>query len=185
MRFSSLLPLLQTIAILLILWAPWTPHAHEIDVILRDGAKVKAWSLIPGPVAVEWAEAINLPAAAIVTPVEFALRKSDGLLNYKVRFYGLWIVGLLCWYMVGRFLDDLLRWRRTGALPTKHPGDLAFALLVVPSTILLGSVFVFDGADSRVLAVWSILWLAVAALTLAFRLLQVIRQRRRRLASSD
>jgi|GEM_PF-3612231 len=177
MRFRALLPLLQTIAMLLIVWAPWTPHAHEIDVILRNGTEIKAWTLIPGPVAVEWAEGINLPAATIVTPVEFAVRQNNALPNYKVRFYGFSIVGLLCWYMVGRFLDDLLRWRRSGALPTKHPGDLAFALLVVPSAILLAGVFVFAGTDPGVLAVWSILWLAVATLILVFRLLQVIRQR--------
>ena len=34
--------------------------------------------------------------------------------------------------MVGRFVDDLIQWRRTRKLPRKHAGDLTFALLAAP-----------------------------------------------------
>src|SRR5882672_9514706 len=106
MRFKSLLPILQTVAMLLILWAPWTAREHEF-----------AMRLTHRPAAIEWAEAINLPASAVVTPAEFAIRKPDALSNITVKFYGFWIVGLLCWCMVGRFIDDLIQWRRAKTLP--------------------------------------------------------------------
>ncbi len=141
MRFRVLLPVLQTLSMLLIVWAPWNSRAHRIDIVLRNGREITAWTLLPGPNALDWAEGIDLPAAAVVTPVEFAIRRADALPNDKVRFFGFWIVGLLCWYMVGRCVDDVLLWRRGGVLPRKHPGDVAFALIAVPSALLLADRF--------------------------------------------
>lgn len=163
---------------LLIVWAPWNSRAHRIDIALRDGREITGWTLLPGPDALDWAEGINLPAAAVVTPLEFAVRRSDALPNYRVRSFGFWIVGLLCWYMVGRCVDDALLWRRSGVLPRKHPGDVAFALIAVPSTLLLADVFISDGTRGA-LFVWSAIWLAVTFAVLLFRLAQIIQQRRR------
>jgi hypothetical protein len=179
MRFKFLLPILQTAAMLLILWAPWNPKAHEADVRLANGGATRVATLIPGPDALEWAEGINLPASAIVTPAEFAMRKPDALPNTKLRFYGFWLVGLLCWHMVGRFIDDLVQWRRTRTLPRKHAGDLAFALLAAPSAALLGIAFNEGKIQSYVLAAWGMMWIVVTSAALLFRVAQVIRQRKR------
>ncbi len=179
MRLRVWLPILQTAAMLLILWAPWNPKAHEIVILRADGSNLRIWTLIPGPPALDWATGVNLPALTVATPVEFALRKPDALPNTHVRFYGLWLVGLLCWYMVGRFIDDLLEWRRSGVLPRKHWADLTFALIAFPSAILLADAFVLDRAGSASLAVWSVLWLVVTSLALLFRVVQVIKQRRK------
>jgi hypothetical protein len=172
MRFRLLLPTLQTAAMLVLIWAPWTPGAH-------DGRRVKQWTLLPGPDALDWAQGVNLPAAAIAIPVEFAARGTEGLPNFRVRFYGFWLVGLLCWYMVGRFADDLLRWRRERRLPRAHWSDLAFALIAVPSSVLLAGAFTFGDVGVSSLAVWGAVWVAVTFAALMFRLAQVIRYRRK------
>jgi hypothetical protein len=164
---------------LLITWAPWASESHKVDVLLRDGREIKTWTLVPGPGALDFAQGINLPAVPVVVPIEFAARRGQPWMSLNFRFFGFWLVGLLCWYMVGRLVDDCLVWRRSGMLPKKHNGDLAFALLAVPSSMLLAGVFLFGGADAPVLAVWSAIWLAVSGAALTFRLLQVIRQRRR------
>ena len=180
MRFKFLLPILQTAALLLLLWAPWNPNAHKLQ--LANGLTLETATL-PGPAAIEWAEGINLPASAIVTPAEFAMRKPDALPNMKVRFYGFWLVGLLCWYMVGRFVDDLIQWLRAGKLPRKNTADLAFALLAAPSAALLGITFNQGTIQSRVLATWGIIWIVIASAALLFRVAQAIQQRKRRAAS--
>jgi hypothetical protein len=179
MRFRFVLPALQMVAMLLIVWATWAPGAHEIRFVPSTGTEPRSWMLIPSPIAVEWAEAINLPSAAIMIPAEFGLRGADALPNYKLRRYGFWIVGLLCWYMVGRFVDDLVQWRRRRALPRKNPGDLTFALLAVPSALLLGGAFLFGDSNSRVLAAWSAIWIVITCSALVFRVAQEIQQRRK------
>jgi hypothetical protein len=183
MPLKYLLPALQTIAMLLIVWAPWNPKTHEIVARRADGAEFKIRTLIPGLNAFEWVQGINLPAVVVVTPLEFALRKSGDLPSHKVNFYGVWLVGLLCWYMVGRFIDDLVRWRRDRTLPRKNAGDLAFALLVAPSAALVGIAFNAKETGVPVLAAWGIIWIAIASAILLFRVAQVIRQRKRRAVS--
>jgi hypothetical protein len=168
MRFRFVLPTVQIAAMLLILWAPWARGVQELN---------------PGATALEWAEGINLPAAAIAIPLEFGLRGANALPNYKLRLYGFWIVGLLCWYMIGRFVDDLVQWRRHRVLPRKNAGDITFALLAVPSTLLLGGVFLFGDSNSRVLAAWSAIWIVITCSALIFRVAQVIQQRRKMPAS--
>jgi hypothetical protein len=176
MQFKSLLPILQTAAMLLTLWAPWNRKAHNVQLV--SGQRLDSATL-PDPEATDWAEGINLPASAVVTPVEFALRKPDVLPNMKVKFYGFWLVGLLCWYMVGRFIDDLIQWRRAKQLPRKNSADLAFALIAAPSAALLGIAFNQGNIQSYVLARWGILWIAIASAALLFRVAQAIQQRRR------
>ena len=183
MHFKFLLPLLQTIVMLVIVWAPGNPKTHELRVRLANGGERKMWVLATGPDALDWAEGINLPASAIVTPAEFVIRKSDALPNMKLRFYGFWLVGLLCWYMVGRFLDDLIQWRRARSLPRKNASDLAFALIAAPSAALLGIAFNEGKLQSRVLATCGIIWIAIASAALLFRVVQIIQQRKRRAVS--
>ena len=174
MRFSLLLPALQTAAMVLIVWAPWAPEAHKLEVVLANGSQLKTWTLIPGPDAVESAQALNLPAMAIVVPVEFAIRKS-ALPNYKVMFYGVWVVGLLCWHMVGRFADDVVRWRRDRVLPARHAADMTFALIAVPSAILLASTFFSGGAEVPALIACGIVWIVITGSALLFRFWQFFR----------
>lgn len=186
MRFKFVLPLLQTIAMLVILWVPWAPGAHKFDIVLRDGREFKGWTIVPDLLAfdtVAWAEGVNLPALPIVAPFEYAVRRADHLPNYLAKFFGLWLIGLLCWYMVGRLLDDVLSWRRGRFLPKKHSVDLVFALMAAPSAYIVAAAAIFGGTDVPGLKAWGIVWVVVMTATLIFRLLQVIRQRRRVFAS--
>ncbi len=176
MPLKYLLPALQTIAMLL-LWAHSNPQ--PVGAPVADGREPGTNTNVTNLAALEWAEGINLPASAVITPAEFAVRKSDALPNMKVRFYGFWLVGLLCWYMVGRFFDDLIQWRRAGKLPRKNAGDLTFALIAAPSAALLGIAFNEGGIQSHVLATWGIIWIAIASAALLFRVAQAIQQRRR------
>jgi hypothetical protein len=176
MRFNLLLPILQTAAMLLALWGPRSPKALDSNAQLTNG---QASGRVISPTALEWAEGINLPASAVVTPAEFAMRKPDALPNMKVRFYGFWLVGLLCWHMVGRFVDDLIQWRRAKKLPRKNTGDLAFALIAAPSAALLGVAFNEGGIQSHVLATWGVIWIAIASAALLFRVVQVVQRKRR------
>lgn len=182
MRFRLWLPVLQSIAMLLITWAPWSPEAHRLTIVRPEERKISTWTVVPRPNIVDpfdFAEGINLPAAAVVVPIEFAARQGGSWMNTNFRFFGFWIGGLLCWYMAGRFVDDVMQWRRSRVLPTKHSIDIAFALLALPSSILLASVCLFSGPASRVLAVASAFWLAMSGAALIFRLVQIIAQRRK------
>jgi hypothetical protein len=182
MQWKYLMPALQTIAMLLLVWSPWNPKAHQ-DIFLANDREIKTWPLIPGPDAFQWAQGLNLPAVVVVTPLEFAVRKSGALPSFKMTFYGVWLLGLLCWYMVGRFVDDLIRWRRTWTLPRKHTGDLAFALLLAPSAALTGIAFNDKDVEVPVLAAWGIIWIVIASAVLLFRLAQIIQQRKKRATS--
>jgi len=164
---------------LLILWAPSNPKAHDLDIVFANGVSMKAWTLIPGGNAIDWAEGINLPASAVVTPLEFAIRKPAALPSYKFRFFGVWLIGILCWYMVGRFVGDLLQWRSTRTLPRKNAMDLGFALIATPSAVLLAKALPDAGRSSPILAVWAVIWLGITSADLLFRVAQEIRQRRR------
>jgi hypothetical protein len=176
MRFKLILPALQTMTMLFIVWAPWAPDGHTLDVLLPNGRELKTWILIPGPDAAQWAEGVNLPAAAVVVPLEFAIRKNEALPNYKVKFWGFWMVGLACWHMVGRFADDLLHWRRHRVLPPRRSADMAFALIAVPSAVLLASVFIPHSSEVPALAAWGVVWVVVTGLALLFRVAQFFRE---------
>jgi hypothetical protein len=165
MRFRLWLPLLQTIVTLLILGVPCS----------RETA-CKIWNPTPGKAAMDWIEGMNLPAVSVVAPVEFGIRKGDALPNDKLRFYGFWLMGWLCWYMVGRFVEDLVRWRRNKSLPLKNRVDIAFALLALPSAILLEVASANDGA---VMALWGKTWVILTSAAFLFRVSQLIKYRRK------
>jgi hypothetical protein len=69
----------QTIAMFLVAWSPWAPEAHKLHIALRDGREIRTWTVIPGPNSIvdplEFAQGVNLPAAAIVVPAEFVARR--------------------------------------------------------------------------------------------------------------
>ena len=65
-------------------------------------------------------------------------------------------------------------------LPRKNAGDLTFALLLAPSAALVGIAFNEKETGVPVLAVWGIIWIAIASAVLLFRVAQAIQQRRRR-----
>lgn len=149
-------------------------------VVLTDGTEIRMRILLPGPNVLDWVEGINLPALAVVTPVEYALRKGRALRNPNVMVIGCWLVGLLCWYMVGRFVDDVLCWRKNRQLPPKHPGDLTFALLAAPSAILIALAFMLGGEGPPAIVRWGPVWVVVTCAALVFRVAQYFLQSRAR-----
>jgi hypothetical protein len=179
MRFRVWLPVLQTVAMTLILWSPWSRTAHELDVV-ADGNEIKTWMLIPGPASLDWAQAINLPAATVVTPAEFVLRNGGAWRNSKVFFFGLWIAGILCWYMVGRVVDDLVQWGRSRILPSKHASDLMFAFLALPASIMMAVAFPLGGTGAPITSASGPIWISVTSIALILRVAQAIKFRRRR-----
>jgi|SRR5579872_1401556 hypothetical protein len=178
MRFKLWLPVLQTIGMLLILWWPWAPQAHQLNIALANGAMIHSRVLIAGPAALDWAQGVNLPAAAVVIPVEFATRNPRSWRNTGVLFFGLWLVGLLCWYMSGRFLDDVFQWRRNG-MPPRHAGDLIFALIAFPSALLLMGAFDFGDVGAPATSPWAVVWTFITFAALVFRVVQIVRTRRK------
>lgn len=179
MRFSLGLPLLQTIAMIIILWAPWSPGAHRIDIILRDGREIKGWKLVPEPEthAIAWAQGVNLPALPAEIPIDLAAERFQHLPELKLRFFSFWFFGLLTWYMIGRIGEDVVTWRQN-APPSPRLVDLLFAietfLLALPSFLIL--TFDRSGAPP-ILTVWSTIWLAIASAALTVRLLQRVHYR--------
>jgi hypothetical protein len=164
MRFRTWLPVMQAIAMCALAWMWW---AHSAPTT-------------PGKSDIlQWAEGINLPAVAVVAPLEFSIRQSEAAPNANIRFFGYWIVGLLCWWMVGRFFDELLHWQKTKTLDPAPRADLTFALIAFPSTILMAVAFGFAGTESRVISAWASVWLAITSADMIFRLAQLIRHRRR------
>lgn len=175
MRFRLWLPVSQIIATLLVIWAPWAPNAHKIDLFLMDGREIKAWSLIPGPKAAEWELGMNLPTIIVVSPVESAIRKAD-FPDYRWEFVGCAVVGILCWYMIGRLVEDFIQWRNFSRLPAIRRSDLSFALIAAPSTLLSALTFTYSRTGSAVLPIWGALWLAASFAALGFRVLQLVKR---------
>ena len=115
MRLSLGLPLLETIAMMLILWAPWAPETHRFDLVLRDGREIReirGWSVLPGPEqdTMAWAEGINLPALLAEIPIDLACERLAHRPERKLRFFSWWLFGSLSWYMIGRVGEDILKW---------------------------------------------------------------------------
>jgi phosphoglycerol transferase MdoB-like AlkP superfamily enzyme len=187
MRISLGLPLLQTIAMILILWAPWAPETHKYDLLLRDGRGIRGWSLLPGPEqhTIAWAQGINLPALLVVIPIDRARERFAHLPERNLRFFSLWFFGSLTWYMTGRVGEDILMWLKSG-LPSSRRFDLLFAaeafLLAVSSFLAL----VLDQSedDFRVLTIWSGIWVVLASGALTIRLLQKAKTRRRKVLAA-
>ncbi|MGH9494582.1 MAG: hypothetical protein ACRD3B_06255 [Candidatus Sulfotelmatobacter sp.] len=178
MRFRIWLPIAQTIAMLWLMWGPLNHRARKFVLRAPDReSPIRAQG--PGPRELEWAQGINLPAVTVVTPLEFAFRRAQDLPNYRIQFFGCWLIGLLCWYMAGQFVDESIVCRRTRILQRAPRGGLAFTLLALPSTILMAVAFGLRGGQSRVLSAWAIVWLLITSADFVFRLAQLIRHRRR------
>jgi hypothetical protein len=174
MRFRFVLPLLQIAATLLVLWLPWAPGAHELNANLNVGGN-KTWVLVT-PAAIDWSDGMNLPAMTIVKPVLGTIQGKLLGRYAATEFFAFSLVGLFCWYLLGRFADDIAQWGRDKALPHLGGGDLAFALLLAPSAALPACAFLFESGAGSVLAAWSLAWLVIASATLLFRVAQSIRQ---------
>jgi hypothetical protein len=170
---------LQTLAMTLILWSSWSRIAHDQHNVLTNGSEFKSSTLTKMPKSLDWAQGINLPAATIVTPVEFSLRNGRPWRSPKVMFFGVWIAGLLCWYMIGRLIDDLAQWRRSHILPPKRGSDLMYAFIALPSSILVASAFPLGSSDAVVTAAWGPVWIALSAVAFIFRVFQFIKLRRK------
>ena len=92
-------------------------------------------------------------------------------------FFGLWIVGLLCWYMIGKFVDDLLQWRKEHELPQRRFSDLIFAIVAAPSAILIALAFTIGGGGPAVIVGWGPIWTLATCAALVFRFRQFLRKR--------
>ena len=159
---------------LLILWSPWTPKAHELRITLSNGAEFRKWTLLPGPNGLDWVQGMNLPALAVVTPVELGLRRGSGLRDARVIFFGLWLVGFLCWGYVGRFVDDIVLWRKSHHLPSKSRADLTFAMLAAPSAVFLAVAFTMGDQSAPVIGFWGFFWVVLSCAALLFRVWQFV-----------
>jgi hypothetical protein len=184
MRLSLGLPLLQTIVMILILWAPAT---HKFDIVLRDGREIRGWSVLPGPDqdTIAWAQGMNLPALPAEIPIDLACERFAHLPELNLRFFSFWFFGSLTWYLIGRVGEDILKWRKSG-LPSSRWFDLLFAveafLLAVP--LFLALVFDHSKEDFRVLTVWSGILVVLASGALSVRLLQKAKARHRKVLAA-
>lgn len=81
MRRSLGLPVLQTIAVIVIPWAPWSPQTDKFDIVLRDGREIRGWSMLPGPDqnTLAWAQGINHPALLAAIRIDHASEKFQQL----------------------------------------------------------------------------------------------------------
>lgn len=163
----------------LVLWSPWSQNVMNQRFEARTGGEAKYLAVVRLPIAVDWAQGLNLPAVTVVSPVEFALRDREAWRNWTVMLFGLWGTGLLCWYMVGRVIDDLMQWRRLRVLPPKHGGDLLFAFLALPGSILIAAAYPLGNPEAVVTAVWGPVWITLSAVAFIFRVYQFIKLRRR------
>jgi hypothetical protein len=173
--------MVQTIAMLVLVWAPWAPKAHKLDLILRDGGEIKAWTILPDPMvldAEQWARGLNLPAIPTELPID--LVNTRELPSPRMQFFLFWIVGLLVWYLVGRFADDVVQWRRLRIVPPLHLIDLMFAIEATSVAILGVLVSAFDrSAGFTILHRWSAIWFVLASAILGVRIVQIVEYRRR------
>ncbi len=186
MRFRFGLPLFQTIAMLFILWAPWAPGAHKLNVVFVDGREFKSWTVLPDPDvfdSVNWAQGVNLPTLLAAIPIDLVVdvvRKKLTIPDPRMRFFLFWSLGLLVWYLVGRFVEDIVMWRQTGILPRSRLADLVFAVEAELVAILGAPVSILGhSGEFPVLNWWSAIWFVIGSAILAVRRLQVFRYRRR------
>jgi hypothetical protein len=173
------LPAAQTLTMALILWSAWSRNVLDQRFEARTEGEVKHLAFDRLPIAIDWAQGLNLPAVTVVSPVEFSLRNREAWRNWTVMLFGLWIAGLLCWYMVGRVADDLIRWRRQHVLSPKRGSDLIFAFLALPASILVAAAYPLGNQEAVVTATWGPVWITLSVIAFVFRVFQFIKLRRR------
>jgi hypothetical protein len=185
MRFRFVLPVVELYASLLILWAPWVPGAHKLDITLRDGREFKGYTILPNPVvfdATRWAQALNLPAILAEIPVDLvtdAVRKEPSIPDPRMRFFLFATLGVGIWYFLGRFMEDLLHLSHTGLLLRPRLMDTIFAVEATIVALLAFLAALFGGPDDLLLAWSSGIWWVLASGVLTLRLAQFVRYRKR------
>jgi hypothetical protein len=124
------------------------------------------------------AQAVNLPAFALTLPLELALfgprrDNSAGAQAFSIVEFA--VLGIVFWFFVGRFLDDLIIWRRLRSGSRWRLLDCLVAAFIAVEATLLLAVFTFtplrDFQDIWLIAA-SIIWAIVGYFAFTFRIVQ-------------
>lgn len=98
------------------------------------------------------------------------------------RGVGLALSGIIVWFFVGRFFDDLIMWRRTKVRPRIRILDLIFALNTsVVATVIAVGTLAFQGThlyDLTWFIFWSMFWILVGYSGVTMWIFQLIQTRR-------
>jgi hypothetical protein len=198
MHFRYLLPSLElalSVAFVLIPLYRCLPYYRLRDA---EGRELRGTEGSPFDVCIGnsdvFAMELNLPAALVVLPTlslkwDYSNDQHDWFHDQAWRSVGFTIVGVVVWFFVGRALDDLIEWRRAGALPGSNIPDLIFAVVTVVymtfavvTALYMTLVSTQPGrsqglGNAWLFVIW-LFWVLIGYLSLAMRIVQMIKRKR-------
>lgn len=131
----------------------------------------------PGPSPSAIAVAVNLPAGIFALPLEFTfLGNSPRQLRLfdAVRIVEFSVIGIVFWFFIGRFLDDLIAWRSLRSGSRWRLSDCAIAALIAAEATLVLAVFVTEPRFERDASflISGLFWAILGYSALIFRIAQ-------------
>jgi hypothetical protein len=198
-RFRYLLPSLElalSVVFVLIPLSRCLPYYRLRDA---DGRELRGTEGSPFDVCIgtssEFAMELNLPAASVVLPTlslkwDYSNDQHDWFHDLAWRSVGFTIAGVVVWFFVGRVLDDLIEWRRAGALPGSHIPDLIFAVVTagymtlgVVTAAYMTLVSTQPGrsqglGNAWLFVIWPVFWVLIGYLSLAMCIVQMVKSKK-------
>ena len=190
MRLSLGLPALQTIAMIVILWAPWSPETHKFDIVLRDGREIRGleYPARTRPEHPRMAQGIHHPALLAEIPIDHASEEfqqfpklnlhppvaTKGTAEKSSRLIGLYRPAADKKASHRQFNDHRFAGKRQLGVPYfLHFDQERHATFRVAEWKGLPGVFVRDGIHHREIGIWTALDDAAADLNLFVRIGEV------------
>jgi hypothetical protein len=199
MRLRYLLPAVEITVSVAFVFVPLWRYLPSYRLKGPDGREIVCHFDCPtlpslyriDPVTFAWE--VNRPAVVLVLSIlsatwDYSQDGHDYFHDPVWRGVGLALSGIIVWFFVGRFFDDLIMWRRTKVLQRIRILDLIFALNTsVVATVTAIGTLAFQGTqlyDLPWFIFWSMFWILVGYSGVTMRILQVIQTRRDARSSS-
>lgn len=178
--------MLAAVLFVLIPVCRYLPHYR---VIGSDGKEVVCHDNCPSPNlfgidSEDFEIATNLPAAGAIIPLlsarwNYAPDNHDYLHDPIWRSSGFAIAGIVVWFVVGRFVDDVIAWRETGVIPKFRIGIFLFSLIAAGTST--ASAFELSSLNSLTNAwhaVWILVWIFQGYSGVTMEIIWLLRARR-------
>lgn len=132
----------------------------------------------PGTSPSAIAVAVNLPAGIFALPLEFTfLGNSPRQLRLfdAFRIVEFSVIGIVFWFFIGRFLDDVIAWNSLRSGARWRLGDCLIAALIAMEATLVLAVFATEPRFDRDLTflISGLFWAVLGYSALIFRIVQL------------
>jgi hypothetical protein len=194
MRFRYVLPAIEIASSVAFLFIPLYRYLPSYRPRGPDGTEIVCHDNCPplpslyGIDPVKFARGVNLPAVVVVLSI-LSAKWDHGQDGHDYFHDPVWqgvgfaLSGIVVWFFVGRFFDDLIVWSGTRVRPRIRILDLIFVLTTsvvatVTAIAILGPHRVAQLSGLLWLALWNIFWILIGYSGLTLRVFQLIQTKR-------